>query len=116
MMFSRLVTGLSVCSDNGTAIPETTGIRPDPIHSTDSPLAASLSTSAPSTTGSVADGEDLVVVLPVRDRVLFPGVVLPVVIKREKAIAGAQEAVRAAGICWLAQRKAGVAVTVACAG
>ncbi len=39
--------------------------------------------------------EDMLIVLPVRNLVLFPGVVLPVSIKREKTVAGAQEAVRA---------------------
>jgi hypothetical protein len=38
--------------------------------------------------------EDMLIVLPVRNMVLFPGVVLPVAIKREKTVAGAQEAVR----------------------
>jgi ATP-dependent Lon protease len=39
--------------------------------------------------------EDMLIVLPVRNMVLFPGVILPVAIKREKTVAGAQEAVRA---------------------
>ena len=39
--------------------------------------------------------EDMLIVLPVRNLVLFPGVLLPVSIKREKTVAGAQEAVRA---------------------
>jgi len=38
--------------------------------------------------------EDMLIVLPVRNLVLFPHVVLPVAIKREKTVAGAQEAVR----------------------
>ena len=38
--------------------------------------------------------EDMLIVLPVRNMVLFPGVVLPVAIKREQTVAGAQEAVR----------------------
>jgi ATP-dependent Lon protease len=41
--------------------------------------------------------EDMLIVLPVRNLVLFPGVILPVAIKREKTVAGAQEAVRAGG-------------------
>src|SRR5512143_4082282 len=41
--------------------------------------------------------EDMLIVLPVRNLVLFPGVILPVAIKREKTGAGAQEAVRAEG-------------------
>jgi ATP-dependent Lon protease len=39
--------------------------------------------------------DDMLIILPVRNMVLFPGVVLPVAIKREKTVAGAQEAVRA---------------------
>jgi len=38
--------------------------------------------------------DDMLIVLPVRNMVLFPGVILPVAIKREKTVAGAQEAVR----------------------
>jgi len=39
--------------------------------------------------------EDMLIILPVRNLVLFPGVMLPVAVKREKTVAGAQEAVRA---------------------
>jgi ATP-dependent Lon protease len=39
--------------------------------------------------------DDMLIVLPVRNIVLFPGVIAPVAIKREKTVAGAQEAVRA---------------------
>ena len=39
----------------------------------------------------------MLIILPVRNMVLFPGVVLPVAIKREKTVAGAQEAVRTEG-------------------
>jgi ATP-dependent Lon protease len=39
--------------------------------------------------------DDMLIILPVRNMVLFPGVVLPVSIKRDKTVAGAQEAVRA---------------------
>jgi ATP-dependent Lon protease len=38
--------------------------------------------------------EDMLIILPVRNMVLFPGVVLPVAIKRDQTVAGAQEAVR----------------------
>ena len=41
--------------------------------------------------------DDMLIVLPVRNLVLFPGVILPVAIKREKTVAGAQEAVRIEG-------------------
>ena len=49
--------------------------------------------------------EDMLIVLPVRNLVLFPGVILPVAIKREKTVAGAQEAVRTEGkVGFLLQR------------
>jgi len=38
--------------------------------------------------------DDMLIVLPVRNLVLFPGTVLPVAINRERSLAGAQEAVR----------------------
>src|SRR6202035_1026620 len=38
--------------------------------------------------------EDVLIVLPVRDLVLFPGVVLPIAIHGKRALAAAQEAVR----------------------
>ncbi len=41
--------------------------------------------------------EDMLIILPVRNLVLFPGVILPVAIKRVKTVAGAQEAVRVEG-------------------
>ena len=37
----------------------------------------------------------MLIILPVRNLVLFPGVMLPVAVKREKTVAGAEEAVRA---------------------
>ena len=40
---------------------------------------------------------DMLIILPVRNLVLFPGVILPVAIKRDKTVAGAQEAVRVEG-------------------
>ncbi|PZN35399.1 MAG: endopeptidase La [Proteobacteria bacterium] len=39
--------------------------------------------------------DDMLIILPVRNLVLFPGTVLPVAINRERSLAGAQEAVRA---------------------
>jgi ATP-dependent Lon protease len=38
--------------------------------------------------------DDMLIILPVRNLVLFPGIVLPVSMAREKTVAGAQEAVR----------------------
>ncbi len=48
-------------------------------------------------TGADAPGlpDDMLIILPVRNLVLFPGVMLPVAIKREKTVAGAEEAARA---------------------
>ena len=53
-------------------------------------------TTAPAAETAQAPGlpEDMLIILPVRNMVMFPGVVLPVAIKREKTVAGAQEAVR----------------------
>jgi ATP-dependent Lon protease len=49
--------------------------------------------------------EDMLIILPVRNLVLYPGVILPVAIKREKTVAGAQEAVRVEGkVGFLLQR------------
>ena len=39
--------------------------------------------------------DDMLIILPVRNLVLFPGTVMPVTINRERSLAGAQEAVRA---------------------
>ena len=38
--------------------------------------------------------EDVLIILPVRDLVLFPGVVLPIAVSGKHALAAAQEAVR----------------------
>ena len=42
----------------------------------------------------VSAAEDVIIILPVRDLVLFPGVVLPIAIQGKRALAAAQEAVR----------------------
>jgi ATP-dependent Lon protease len=42
----------------------------------------------------MSTGEDVLIILPVRNTVLFPGVVLPVAISGQLALAAAQEAVR----------------------
>jgi ATP-dependent Lon protease len=39
-------------------------------------------------------GEDVLIILPVRETVLFPGVVLPIAISGKASLAAAQEAVR----------------------
>jgi ATP-dependent Lon protease len=52
------------------------------------------STSAGTSADAPSLPEDMLIVLPVRNLVLFPGVMLPVAVKREKTVAGAEEAVR----------------------
>ena len=42
----------------------------------------------------MSTGEDVLIILPVRDAVLFPGVVLPIAITGKASLAAAQEAVR----------------------
>src|SRR5688572_8728167 len=49
-------------------------------------------------TSTISD--DMLIIVPVRNLVLFPGTVVPVAINRERSLAAAQEAVRA-------QRKVG---------
>ena len=39
--------------------------------------------------------DDMLIIVPVRNLVLFPGTVVPVAINRERSLAAAQEAVRA---------------------
>src|SRR4026207_1752169 len=43
----------------------------------------------------VAISDDMLIIVPVRNLVLFPGTVVPVAINRERSLAAAQEAVRA---------------------
>src|SRR6185436_3368646 len=58
----------------------------------DVPAVEPGKTEAPKAATAQAPGlpEDMLIVLPVRNMVLFPGVMLPVAIKREKTVAGAQ--------------------------
>ena len=58
-----------------------------------------MNTNETQTSGAAA--EDVLIILPVRDFVLFPGVVLPIAISGKHALAAAQEAVRT-------QRRVGV--------
>ena len=39
-------------------------------------------------------GADLLVILPVRSTVLFPGMVMPITVGRQRSVAAAQQAVR----------------------
>ncbi len=55
----------------------------------------SASTAADTSADAPSLPEDMLIILPVRNLVLFPGVMLPVAVKREKTVAGAEEAVRA---------------------
>jgi ATP-dependent Lon protease len=49
---------------------------------------------APQSPAAPSLPEDMLIILPVRNLVVFPGVILPVAMKRPKTVAGAQEAVR----------------------
>ena len=51
--------------------------------------------SAPDQPDEKTISDDMLIILPVRNLVLFPGIVLPVSMGRERTVAGAQEAVRA---------------------
>src|ERR1700674_2564901 len=53
-----------------------------------------MNTSENHSAGASVVPEDVLIVLPVRDLVLFPGVVLPIAIQGARAVAAAQEAVR----------------------
>jgi ATP-dependent Lon protease len=68
-------------------------------HDDSGDAVGTINTAANGTGGAKAPGlpDDMLIILPVRNLVLFPGVILPVAIKREKTVAGAQEAVRAEG-------------------
>jgi ATP-dependent Lon protease len=57
------------------------------------------------TVAAQATNEDVLLILPVRNVVLFPGVVLPITIGRDKSLAAAQEAVRT-------QRKVGLLLQI----
>ncbi|MGH8176277.1 MAG: LON peptidase substrate-binding domain-containing protein, partial [Steroidobacter sp.] len=45
--------------------------------------------------GTTTISDDMLILIPVRNLVLFPGTVVPVAINRERSLAAAQEAVRA---------------------
>ncbi len=49
---------------------------------------------ANSASGALALPDDAIIIVPVRDLVLFPGMILPVTIGRESSIAGAQQAIK----------------------
>jgi len=51
--------------------------------------------SSDETQGTPKISDDMLIILPVRNLVLFPGTVVPVAVNRERSLAAAQEAVRA---------------------
>src|ERR1700719_1923261 len=55
---------------------------------------ASASSQAGAQTGSVSIHNDALIIVPVRNTVLFPGVVAPITVSRPKSIAAAQQALR----------------------
>ncbi len=58
------------------------------------PPANDKTTAAPETRSAVAIPDDALIILPVRGVVLFPGIVIPLALGRERSIAAAQEAAR----------------------
>jgi ATP-dependent Lon protease len=48
----------------------------------------------PAAPATATPGEDVLIILPVRNMVLFPGMIAPVTVNRTKTVAGVQEAVR----------------------
>ena len=75
--------------------PMSTDMNHDQHDATKMPMATSNDGAEASKAPGLPD--DMLIILPVRNLVLFPGVILPVAIKREKTVAGAQEAVRVEG-------------------
>ncbi len=55
---------------------------------------ATVTTSHDSASGALALPDDALIIVPVRNMVLFPGMILPITIGRENSIAGAQQAVK----------------------
>ena len=45
--------------------------------------------------GALAIPDDALIIVPVRNMVLFPGMILPITVGRDSSIAGAQQAVKA---------------------
>src|ERR1700723_3720554 len=58
------------------------------------PLGSRLFAVAPDEGNRMSTGEDVLIILPVQETVLFPGVVLPIAISGAASLAAAQEAVR----------------------
>jgi ATP-dependent Lon protease len=75
--------------------PMSTDMNHDQDDASKMPVATPQDGAKPGKAPSLPD--DRLIILPVRNLVLFPGVILPVAIKRDKTVAGAQEAVRVEG-------------------
>ena len=56
--------------------------------------AAAASAALESASGTLALPDDALIIVPVRNMVLFPGMILPITIGRDNSIAGAQQAVK----------------------
>jgi len=72
--------------------PDQSDRQPDKAADT-TPEDVAAESSLASETSTVSD--DMLIIVPVRNMVLFPGTVMPVAINRERSLAAAQEAVRA---------------------
>src|SRR6185437_6278896 len=77
---SRRLPGAAAERRVAVSVPDASGL-PDAPGASGAPATAPLS-------------EDVLIVLPVRNVVLFPQVVLPIAIRRELSVAAAQEAVK----------------------
>ena len=64
--------------------------RQDPVASEIPAAAASVDGAS----GTLALPEDALILVPVRNMVLFPGMILPITVGRESSVAGAQQAVK----------------------
>jgi ATP-dependent Lon protease len=64
-------------------------------HSQTAGESAAANTAADSAGGAPALPEDALILVPVRNTVLFPGMILPITVGRGSSIAGAQQAVKA---------------------
>src|SRR6266436_1110565 len=73
---------------------------PDPsqiqVEQSDKPVRESAPASPASQASAVKPAlpQDALIIMPVRNTVLFPGMVLPIAVGRERSVAAAQEAVR----------------------
>jgi ATP-dependent Lon protease len=87
--------------NNATDYPAQAAAPDAAAPNTAAPEAAAPEATAPGVSAPGRIAEDVLLIVPVRNLVLFPGVVLPITIGRSKSLAAAQEAVRT-------QRKVGL--------